>query len=163
MHGNTLRITCIPIVFRTLLETLSPHTFEFLTTFKTFYITEHMATVAYSVMIEAICIALWSIRTCRSPQSKNPVCLLRPDRKNVNNIITHPRHGDYIESLISRDVSEVFQFNFTSITVHGITSDNSAYSNTGYSMRDKHAVKQDQKAVLQSAREIHSEIRYSHR
>ena len=114
-------------------------------------------------MIEALCTALWSIRTCRSPQSKNPVYLLRPDRKNVNNIITHLRHGDYIESLISRDVSEVFQFNFTSITVHGITSDNSAYSNTGYSMRDKHAVKQDQKAVLQSAREIHSEIRCSHR
>lgn len=57
---------------------------------------------------EAICTALWSIRTCRSPQSKNPVCLLRPDRKNVNNIIAHLRHGDYIESLISRDVSEVF-------------------------------------------------------
>lgn len=114
-------------------------------------------------MIEAICTALWPIRTCRSPQSKKIQPPLRPDRKNVNNIITHLRHGDYIESLISRDVSEVFQFNFTSITVHGITSDNSAYSNTGYSIRDKHAVKQDQKAVLQSAREIHSEIRCSHR
>lgn len=114
-------------------------------------------------MIEAIYIALWSVQHSRSPQSKNPVCLLRPDRKNINNIISQMRHSDYIESLIGRDASEVFQFNFTSITVHGITSDNSAYSNTGYSIRDKHAVKQDQKAVLQSAREIHSEIRCSHR
>lgn len=113
--------------------------------------------------VEAICTALWSIRTCRSPQSKNPVCLLRPDRKNVNNIITHLRHGDYIESLISRDVSEVFQFNFTSITVHGITSDNSAYSNTGYSMRESHTIKQAQKAALQSARVLRSEIRCSRR
>ena len=114
-------------------------------------------------MIEAIYIALWSVQHSRSPQSKNPVCLLWPDRKNVDDDISQLRHSNYIESLISRDVSEVFQFNFTSITVHGITSDNSAYSNTGYSMRDKHAVKQDQKAVLQSAREIHSEIRCSHR
>ena len=114
-------------------------------------------------MIEAIYIALWSVQHSRSPQSKNPVCLLRPDRKNINNIISQMRHSNYIESLIGRDASEVFQFNFTSITVHGITSDNSAYSNTGYSIRDKHAVKQDQKAVLQFAREIHSEIRCSHR
>ena len=73
------------------------------------------------------------------------------------------RHSDYIESLIGRDASEVFQFNFTSITVHGITSDNSAYSNTGYSMRESHTIQQAQKAVLQSAREIRSEIRCFHR
>ena len=116
-------------------------------------------------MIEAICTALWSIRTCRSPQSKKSGLYygLWPGRKNVNNIITHLRHGDYIESLISRDVSEVFQFNFTSITVHGITSDNSAYSNTGYSMRESHTIKQAQKAVLQSARVLRSEIHCSRR
>lgn len=115
-------------------------------------------------MIEAIYIALWSIRTCRSPQSKKIVqSLLCPNWKDVNNIISQMRHSDYIESLIGRDASEVFQFNFTSITVHGITSDNSAYSNTGYSMRESHTIQQAQKAVLQSAREIHSEIRCSHR
>ena len=108
-------------------------------------------------------IALWSIRTCRSPQSKNPVCLLRPDRKNVDDDIAQMRHSDYIESLISRDASEVFQFNFTSITVHGITSDNSAYSNTGYSMRESHTIQQAQKATLQSARVLRSEIHCSHR
>ena len=114
-------------------------------------------------MIEAIYIALWSIRTCRSPQSKKIQSLLCPNWKDVNNIISQMRHSDYIESLIGRDTSEVFQFNFTSITVHGITSDNSAYSNTGYSMRESHTIQQAQKAVLQSAREIHSEIRCSHR
>ena len=83
--------------------------------------------------------------------------------QNVDNIIPQLRHSDYIESLIGRDASEVFQFNFTSITVHGITSDNSAYSYAGYSMRESHTIKQAQKAVLQSAREIRSEIRCSHR
>ena len=114
-------------------------------------------------MIEAICTALWSVQHSRSPQSKNPVCLFRPDRKDVNNIISQMRHGDYIESLISRDVSEVFQFNFTSITVHGITSDNSAYSNTGHSMRESHTIQQAQKAALQSARVLRSEIHCSRR
>ena len=163
MHGNTLRIICIPIVLRTLLETLSPHTFKFLTMFQDILHYYAYGDSCIRAMIEAIYIALWSIRTCRSPQSKNPVCLLRPDRKNVNNIISHLRHGDYIESLISRDVSEVFQFNFTSITVHGITSDNSAYSNTGYSMRESHTIQQAQKAVSRSARVLHSEIRCSRR
>ena len=114
-------------------------------------------------MIEAIYIALWSIRTCRSPQSKKIRPLLWLGRKNVNNIISQLRHSDYIESLIGRDASEVFQFNFTSITVHGITSDNSAYSNTGYSMGESHTIQQAQKAALQSAHVLRSEIRCSRR
>lgn len=136
--------------------------FEFLTTLKTFYITTHTATVIYSVMqkLSAQPCGPYEHVVVHSRKIQPPLWL---GRKNVNDEISQLRHSDYIESFISRDVSDVFQFNFTSITVHGITSDNSAYSNTGYSMRESHTIKQAQKAALQSARVLRSEIRCSRR